>query len=186
MKYTSFDPEAKAIGRAMLGLYEVVDKDIMDPLLSKHGLSNIQPDQWYLLQTWLDVLTDISMKADKINRMLTFVDIGRKVAKNVYISEDMEQAVKELGFIEFLARYGAATYYRDHQGYVGQYTVNKINAQHLAVTLISPYPPDFWYGILYGFASRHCTSFHIQYQDISMLNAERQDEPVIIHVIVDK
>ncbi len=45
MKFTAFDSESRVIGQALLGIRAAVDKNIIEPLLIKHGLLDIQPDR---------------------------------------------------------------------------------------------------------------------------------------------
>jgi hypothetical protein len=56
MRYKSFDPDAQVVGQAMLGFRAAADQEMIEPLLEKYGLTDIQRDQWYPLQTWLDIL----------------------------------------------------------------------------------------------------------------------------------
>ncbi len=183
MIYTAFDPESKVIGQAMLGFQAAADQAIIKPLMIKHGLVNIQPDQWYPLQKWLDVLSGIDENADKIANMLTFVDIGRKVAESVYIPEEADRFAKEQGYVEFMHKFATLTFVREHQGEVGQYTTDKLNDHHIRFTIMTPYPPDVVYGVIHGFATRYAASFVVQYEDLAMRNPQR-GEPVIIHAIV--
>lgn len=185
MQYTSFDPEAKVIGQAMLGFRAVIDtKDIM-PLLLKYGLADIQPDQWYPLQKWLDVLNELSQTPDKMSTMLIFIDIGCKVANNIFLPEEVLTFIDQNGFVAFMVAFASSTYYRDHQGYVGKHQVEKISDNHFKMTLQTPYPPDFWYGLCHGLATRFCSLFVIHYEDITMHSAT-PGETVILHTIVER
>lgn len=184
MLYTSFDPEAKVIGQAMLGFSAVVEAKEMVPLLIKHGLTDVQPDQWYPLQKWLDLLTDLSQTPDKMSTMLIFIDIGSKVANNIFLPEEVLAFIRQNGFVAFMVASASATYYRDHQGYVGKHQVEKISANHFKMTLQTPYPPDFWYGLCHGLAARFCPLYVVHYEDIAMHSAA-PGETVILHTIVE-
>jgi hypothetical protein len=168
----------------MLGFRAAAEKEMIEPLLAKYGLTEIQPDQWYPLQTWLEVLSDIARQAGDYASMLTFVNIGQKVALNVRIPQELEELVKQIGIIEFMFRFGPSTYYRDHQGQVGTYTIEKINPKHIKCILNTPYPPDFWYGIISGFGRLYAPSFVAQYEDINMRHSE-SGQTIIIHLIVE-
>jgi hypothetical protein len=181
MRYISFDPEAKVIGLAMLGFRASADKGMIEPLLAKYGLTDIQPDQWYPLQPWLDILSDISEQVTDYISMLTFVNIGVKVAANIPHFDEM---AREMGIIDYLMAFGSAAYYRDHQGNVGSHVMEKVSANHVKLLVNTPYPPDFWYGIMYGITKKYCQSFIIQYEDMAMRHYA-PGETVVIHMIVE-
>jgi len=183
MKYVSFDPEAQVIGQAMLGFKAAIGKEIIEPLLKKYGLTDIQPEQWYSLQEWLNVLSDIEFNAGD-SSMLTFVDIGMGVAANVIPPAQIEQFKRE-GFVDAVVNIGGSNYRRDHRGNVGKLDIKKINDQQVTSFITSPYPPDFWYGNMYGIAKRFCSSFIVQYENLSM-RYSKPGEPVIIHTILKK
>jgi hypothetical protein len=116
--------------------------------------------------------------------MLTFVRIGRKVAQNVSLPNDALQYVKEKGFVKFMCAFGVSAYARDHRGNVGQCEAEEVSNQQVKIILTNtPYPPDFWYGICYGFAERFCSLFVVHYEDLSMRNP-KPGESVIIHIVV--
>jgi len=184
MRYKSFDPEAQVIGQAMLGFRAAAEKEMIEPLLEKYGLTDIQPDQWYPLQSWLDVLSDIAEQAGDYASMLTFVNIGQKVAANIYIPPEVEANIKEMGFVEFMKQVGVPAYFRDHKGNVGSNIAEKIDARHIKFTLNTPYPPDFWYGIFYGSARRSCEAFVVHYEDMNMRHYD-SSQSIVIHLIVE-
>ncbi len=184
MKFIAFDPESKVIGQAFLGINAAVDKRLIGPLLIKHGLLDIQPDRWYPLQKLLDVMNDIDKNPDAISNMLTFVSIGQNVAQNVYVPEEIEAFIKDKGFVEFMSVFGSPTYFRDHQGYVGEHAIEKLSDQHLRIVFNTPYPPDFFYGLFHGSATRYCPAYFVaHYQDLAMRDP-KPGESVIIHIVV--
>jgi hypothetical protein len=181
MRYQSFDPEAQVSGQSMLGFHQAIDRDILDPLLKKYELVNIQPEQWYLLQSWLNVLSDIDEQQGAYNTMLTFSDIGQKVGAGLLLPTAM---IVEIGLVEFSKRFGEQNYLDNHQGNVGSYVVEKAADNHIIFNLRTPYPPDFWYGLLYGIARRFSKSFNVQYEDIAM-RSYAADETIRIHVLIN-
>ncbi len=145
-------------------------------------MTSIQPTQWYPLQKWLDVLGDIETE-NKTSAMLTFVDIGQRVAENV-LPADAQRYVKEKGFVKFMCTFGVSAYQCDHRGNVGECYAEEVSGQEVKCILKStPYPPDFWYGICYGFAKRFCRSFVVHYEDLSMRNP-KPGEDVVIRIAV--
>jgi hypothetical protein len=180
MRYKVFDPESKVIGQAMLGFKAAADQEAILPLLEKYGLTDIQPDQWYPMQKWLDVLSDISEQMDEYSSMLSFVNVGEKVAANVSMPD---QLINEMGFIEFMYQFGSSAYFRYHQGNVGTNQMEKMSDTHLKFILATPYPPDFWYGIFYGSAKRYINhkTFVVQYEELAMRHFH-EGQIVIIHL----
>jgi hypothetical protein len=186
MRYKVFDPESKVIGQAMLGFKAAADQDLIEPLLEKAGLVDIQPDQWYPLQSWLNVLSDISEQAGEYASMLTFVNIGQKVAASIK-SPEVDGFVAEKGFIEFMISDINQQQYSlyQHRGSVGSTIYEKMNEAHLKCNINSPYPPDFWYGIIYGLAKRYLrSSFIVHYEDIAMRTYDTS-QTIVIHMITE-
>ena len=87
-------------------------------------------------------------------------------------------------FIESFYRMDPELYYHDHQGNVGTFIIEKVNKKQLRCLLHTPYPPDFWYGALYGSMKRFCPSFIVHYEDIAMRNYDTS-QTIVIHMIVE-
>lgn len=182
MRYKIFDPDSKVIGQAMLGFKAAADQDMILPLLEKFNLTDILPDQWYPLQSWLDVLSDISEQTGDYASMMTFVDIGKRVAANILVPETV---VRQMGFFQFSQQLGGENYLQNHQGDVGKVELINLDDKHMRIILNTPYPPDFWYGITYGIALKFAGSnFVVHYEDIAMRFAD-PGSTAVIHLIVE-
>lgn len=53
-------PNTEVIGQVVISFSENLESDVIAPILPKHGLDNIQPDQWYSHQAWMNLLKDLS------------------------------------------------------------------------------------------------------------------------------
>jgi hypothetical protein len=162
-KYQAFDPNTEIIGQNVLGFLECVNKDRVRPFLEKHGLTDIQPDAWYPLQTWLDVLSDMSEQAGG-GAMMDYVGIGMKIAETaVYPPE-----YAGMSFEDILMQ-SDATYQMQHRGgYVGEQSTEKVGEGRLVLRLKTPYPDDLAYGVVYGQARQFLppgTDFTIAYDE---------------------
>jgi hypothetical protein len=141
----SYDPDVEICGRAMLALLEcVIAPDIMH-LLKRHHLEKIDADQWYPLQSWLDVFQDI-IKELGFQGNLDLVAIGMKFVEKaqlpsgIHTLEDALIATND-------------TYQLNHRnGYAGEMAIIILGPGHLQVIDHTPYPEDFTYGMLYRLA----------------------------------
>jgi hypothetical protein len=179
-RYEAFDPNTEILGQAMLSFVECSNKETLIPFLGKHDLSNIQPDQWYPVQRWLDVLSDIAEQHVGMEATFDFVSVGIKTAETVvyppqFLALPFEEAM-------FLSNEG---YQMNHRGGdAGEYVVEKIARKHLRVTVRAPYPSDLTYGLLYGQARRFLppgTPFTVTY-DPDVPRPEQGGSHTIIHI----
>ncbi|MEO1442915.1 MAG: hypothetical protein AAFV33_21120, partial [Chloroflexota bacterium] len=73
---------AEIMGLGILGVFESLAKEQVDPILKTHNLSrdDIQPDGWYSLQLYYDLNKQMY---DKPGGPMTLVAIGKATAANV-------------------------------------------------------------------------------------------------------
>jgi hypothetical protein len=178
-KYTAFDPQSQVIGQSTLAFVQCVNSDEIRPFLAKHGFSQIEPDQWYPLQAWLDVLSDISTQGT--NAMFDFVSVGMKISELALLPPQMFQMPFEEAFLQF----STSGYYMNHRGNVGEVSIERVSPGHLRTTLRTPYPDDFLYGIQYGAARRfmpQAQPFTLEY-DPNLPSREQGGETTVLHLI---
>jgi hypothetical protein len=158
-QFLSFDPNVEIIGQNVLGFIECSNQDSIRPLLKQHGLTDVKPDQWYPLQLWLDILSDISNQS---GAMQDFVSIGVKIAETAVYPPQFAN----LSFEEILMQSNTTYQLQHRNGYAGEQTTEKLGDKHLLLTMKTPYPDDLAYGVVWGQA-RHFlprgTQFTIQY-----------------------
>ncbi len=149
MNLTAFDPDTEVSGQAMLALIECVVADEITPILQKHHIDrdSLKPEDWYPLQRWLDVLSDIMAQKD-FQSTLNLVDIGRTYAQTAYLPDDINSLEDALIAIN-------DTHQLNHRnGYAGEMMMIIMGPGHLQVVDHTPYPENFTYGMIYGLAHR--------------------------------
>lgn len=141
MKYQSYDPNAEINGQAILGFKNSLNRNAFSPLLEKHGLLNAEPQGWYPLQNWLDVLNDIALGQ---NRAFDFVSVGMALSDNIRLPEQRLSA-DELG--QFLVdRISGSLQGYLRGGYVGEVHAESSSSRHIVFRLRMPFPSDLMYG----------------------------------------
>lgn len=148
-RYKAFDPDSKVIGQAIIAFSECTKADKIEPLLIKHGFTNIDPNAWYSVQTWLDILNDLTTPSND-NPMFDFISVGMKVGEIIRLPPEYD----ELAFVDALIKSGGRGYYMCHQGNVGKHSISQVSDQHIQVHINCPYPDDFMFGVYYAFAHR--------------------------------
>jgi hypothetical protein len=159
--YTWHDPNVEVLGVQVLNFVGCAQNDDIAPFLSKHGLTNVRTDQWYPVQLWLKVLTDIAASQ---NGMMNLTSLGMKMADVIFVVPDYAHADYEQIIMNYDHYY--QRYHRN--GDAGQHRPLKIAEKHLMVGARVPYPDDLIYGILYGVTRRHLpseTQFVVYYDD---------------------
>ncbi|MCL4878088.1 MAG: hypothetical protein KJ064_15625 [Anaerolineae bacterium] len=144
------DPQAEVIGQNVLALVQSLYARNLDPILEKHGLDRIDPQQWYPLQKLLDVLRDLAIRD---SCPTNFVALGTALTETA--------RVPELNELDEVFMFFDDAYQRQHRnGDVGERYVEKVGKNHLKITLDVPYPDDLEYGAAYGLARRFIQPGH--------------------------
>ena len=163
--YRTFSPDHEVMGRALLPFIKSINHDHIQPFLEKHNLTDVEPDNWYPLQAWLDVLSDIANAAAG-QAMLDFVSIGIKMFEFIPLPpEILAKPYEEVIFMHDDMYKGT-----NRATDVGGYTIEKLGDKHLKITVRVPYPDDFVYGSLYGEAKKFMpeeTDFLLRYSEPS-------------------
>ncbi|NDJ76877.1 MAG: hypothetical protein GYB65_11515 [Chloroflexi bacterium] len=176
-KYEAFDPQSEILGQTLFALFLCAHHDILRPSAKKHGLVNIEPEQWYPLSALMAVFNDL---ANGKTANVDFVSFGLTVA------EVTPTAVERgtVPFEEALLRFATTSYQMVHRGEVGEQIVEKVGERHLKIISRTPYPDDFWIGLYYGIARQSLppgSQLSLQFDE----TIPRQDEGgdvTVIHV----
>lgn len=169
-------------GSTTLSFVDNIGSTTFQPLVEKHGLSNINTDQWYPVQTVFDLFNDIV----KESGTQPFVAMGMKIAEQSEFPEEM--LGHELSLVEVLEGW-QAHYEANHRGadFPPVETV-KVSDQHFQLVLRPDhiYPFDLVYGMVYGFCKLLLpqeTDFNVAYEDghNPYLN-HTADTPIIVNV----
>lgn len=149
MRYQAFDPQAEVRGAIILSLIDCVQEEEIAPFLQKHGLLSIDPEGWYPMQSWLDLLSDIR-SASAENALFDFVCIGMKVSERVKLPPGFER----LSYEELVMNRNQIYQAQHRGGDIGGYSVEKAEDNHIAIAAKTPYPDDLIYGVMCGEAQR--------------------------------
>ena len=146
VQYKAFDDNVKVNGETVLSVVEgmgVFKKTALD-ILSKNGISNPQPGQWYSQQEWLNAFKTIS---DKIGNA-TLYSIGKKIPRNAKFPPEISTVSKALESIDI-------AYHMNHRGGdIGCYRYKKISNRSAKIICNNPHPCDFDQGIIEAMVER--------------------------------
>jgi hypothetical protein len=175
--YTSLDPNVEVIGQNMLSFIQNIQAEAIQPVLEKHGLLNVQPDTWYRLQDWLDVLSDLSTQS---GAMFNMVAIGTAISETALIPPE----VAAMSLEQFLFIVDNVYQMQHRNGDPGHIQTEQVADKHIKLTVRVPYPDDLEYGTTYGFVRRFLpkgTNFMVEY-DPDTPRREQGGDATIIHV----
>jgi hypothetical protein len=149
-RYTAFDPATEFNGTNVMAFVTNMQHEDIAEILERHGLTKIDPDQWYPLQKVLDVMSDIADRAENVSA--NFVSLG--MAATLHGIETLPAEVKALPLMDFLMLYGKIYPTRFRNGDPGTITATKVDDTHMVIDARIPMPDDTLYGVFYGLA-RH-------------------------------
>jgi len=177
-EYYAFGPDAEVLGQAMLAFVNSTQSDTIHPLLDYHNLTDVQPDDWYPQQVWLDVFSDLSNSG---NAMFDFVSVGMQIVHTANFSEN----VRALPFGDIIMELVAIMNGFNRGEDAGYITCKQIGLNHVRIVACVPYPDDFLYGVFYGAAQEFLptsSNFAVQYDGTEPCR-ERGGEATVIHII---
>lgn len=170
-EYIAFDLNVEVNGQTILSTLDGVG-DTVQPILKKHRLSNLQPDEWYPQQAWLDVLKEVHD-----GNFLNLVGIGMKIPENAKFPPEINSIDSALKLLD-------TAYHMNHRnGEIGHYRYQPVGDHAIDVICENPYPSDFDYGIIYGLVKRFRpdgTHFKVVRQDTPC--RLKGDDQCIYHV----
>ncbi|MBI1258821.1 MAG: hypothetical protein GC204_15230 [Chloroflexi bacterium] len=161
MRTLTCSPTVETLGAPMLSFIENMEAETIYPYLEQYGLTQIAPNQWYPLQTWLNVLNDM---AQGTNLTSNLVAIGLEIIGNVVMPPELERA----SFPTVLNQWDAIYQMQHRGGDIGHVVVDKVSETHFKTTHNLPYPDDMIYGVGYGMARRYLprgTQFKVYYDE---------------------
>lgn len=179
MRHLTCDPDAEVLGRTILLLLRGLNTARLYPLLEKHSLLDIQPEEWYSCRDWLGFINELAETAG-FTGIGSLVAIGLKIAEYQIVPPELENA--SLG--QMLEMWDKV-YQMNHRGDVGTIETVKISDTHYKCIHKNVYPDDLHYGVAYGMARRYLppgTEFTVKY-DEDILAMDRGGDQTIIHVM---
>lgn len=183
-RYTSFEPNVELNGKSALAFLTNLMHDDMAPILAKHGLAQISPDEWYPIQSVLNLLSEI---ADHLDSTSSFVSIGIAAANQGIAA--LPPAIQNMPLADFFVQYEKIYQTRHRGGDSGYMLVEQPNEHHIVIHACNPYPDDLNYGVIYGY-TRHFLNkagkgFVLRY-DESLPRREDGAHETVLHIIIDQ
>lgn len=183
-RYTSFEPTVELNGKTALAFLTNLMHDDMLPILDKYGLAHISPDEWYPIQSVLNVLSEIAQQLDSTS---SFVSIGIAAANHGI--QTLPPAAQDMPVATFFEQYEKIYQTRHRGGDSGYMQVEQRSDHHIIIRAHNPYPDDLNYGVIYGY-TRHFLNkagkgFVLKY-DESAPRREQGGHETILHIVIDQ
>jgi len=158
--WRTFSDDHEIPGKILFELRDAVGADQILPFFEKHGMTNIDPNKWYPMQTMLNIYKDMSEA--KSGTMFDFVSIGMQEATQAIVPPEFAA----MPLLQILQGVGEVFKLNNRGTDFGSISIETLSDTHIKVTLRAVTPDDVWYGIFYGFVRRFApqgTSFTVRY-----------------------
>lgn len=146
--YVAGSPQAEVIGQTMLSFADNLAADVIQPILDRHGLSEIDPDKWYSHQEWMDILKEMEETLEG-GASSAFVAFGRRVVENAVMPPQIKTIPDALNALHAI-HHANLRNVPEEEGYGIEVKGDK----HYIVLHNTPNPDDAIYGFLWGMAAR--------------------------------
>jgi hypothetical protein len=145
-QFIAFAPDVEVNGTTVLSIMAGMGESAR-PILAAHGFEDVQLDQWYSQQAWLDTFKEIAQLPTK---MCDLVSIGMEIPQNAIFPPGIDSIESALMSID-------VAYHMNHRGgEIGNYHASVVSDHQVDLVCRNPYPCDFDYGIIYGMSRRFC------------------------------
>jgi hypothetical protein len=171
------DPGMEISGNLAISLLVNLQAEDFEPFLRKYGFADVQPDQWYSYQDFLNIFRDVS---EQPGAMFDFVAVGMAAVDRY----DLPPHVARMGLEEFFLTVMPTMINRQYRnGSPSQLSVEKVGEKHLLIKTTSAYPDDTAYGFMYGLARRFAngTPFTLEY-DRGHTRRDQGGETTLLHL----
>lgn len=176
MRQLTCDPNVEVIGQVQLAFIDNLQRDEVLPILEKHQLTDIDPNQWYSAQGWLNVLNEL----DSVD----YVAIGLQTAQHVVLPPGAEN----LTYLEIMTKWDEIYQLQHRGGDIGGLKVEEVTPTHYRAEWNIIYPDDMAYGVAFGFARRFLptgTAFTLKY-DPDFTRVDDGGEKTVLHIHLDE
>lgn len=142
-QFLAFNPNVEVSGAAIRAIVEVMgDRSLR--VLARHGLTGVDPDQWYPQQAWLDAFSELAQ--GDFSATLDLVSIGMRIPEVAVWPTGIKTVEDALYSID-------EAYQLAHRhGEIGSYRVRMVSQGEAELVCENPYPCDFDYGVIYSTA----------------------------------
>lgn len=169
---------AYVFGRVLAMYLSAIRQDEIRPYLEKYNLTDVQDNEWYPMQTSMQVFYDIEDDPFSTSNLVSWgILIGQLTS---------EAGGTLLPYLEFIANI-SQVYHNLHQGEVGDVVSIIHSPQHVEIISTTPYPDDLEYGIFYGQLKRLLPkgqSFVLSYDEAEARRAHGGSRTVF-HVTIE-
>ena len=145
-QFVAGTPEALVIGQTVKAFAENLEAEIIEPLLPKYGLDNLDPEKWYPHQAWMNVLRDVSELPGGNNAL---VALGKKVVETALMPPEIDSIPKVLHALHAIHHLNLRNVPEDEG-----YTIEEVSERLYRVVHNTPNPKDAIYGFIWGLAQR--------------------------------
>ena len=147
-QFIAFDPKVEVNAETVLSIVDAMKgfETLAKQILSKNGIDDPKPGQWFKQQAWLDSFKEISAKLGAS----TLFNIGKAIPENAKFPPDIDSLQKGLSLID-------VAYHMNHRnGEIGYYKLVSYDEQGKVATMEckNPYPSHFDKGIISTFARK--------------------------------
>lgn len=178
-EYKVFHPDTEILGQTLIDYRNAIEGDKFVPYFTKHGLVDIDPARWYPVQPFLDALSEMSSGSDG-SIMLDLVSLGMRMVQSAVFPPEVDHLPLEdvLGLM-------SAAYHLNMRGTdIGEIQVTHLGPRHTLTTNRTPFPDDFWYGVIYGYMRRFApkgTTYIVKF-DPDIKRRSQGGERTLIHI----
>lgn len=141
-------PEAEVTGAAMIAFAENLEADAIQPTLKKFNLKQIDPDEWYPHQLWMDILKDVEDRLGDAAQT-TLTAFGRQVVESAVMPPEI-QTIPDVLHALHAIHHANLRNIPQEEGYF----VEARGEKHYVVYHNTPNPELAIYGFLWGLAGR--------------------------------
>lgn len=152
VEFEAFEAGVEVNGRSVLAVVDGLGhfKDKAVAILAAHGISQLDAEEWYSQQSWLNAFREI---AEKLGPHALY-SIGAKIPENAQFPPSLDSLEKALASIDM-------AYHLNHRGgEIGTYELHKWSDGSLHFCCHNPYPCEFDRGIIEGVARKFGPADH--------------------------
>lgn len=162
-------PDAEIRGAQLIAIRHAIGP-VAEAYFTKSGLSDIRPDEWYSMTTYLNVIYDIVEHEEAV--MANLVSIGMKTVEHAHLPPEVDTLEKGLHAMQM----GWKMNTRNADTVI--WSAQKVDENTFICSNSSPFPADQEYGILYGFARKFVGNqrFSVAYENLNARDRENHEE----------
>jgi hypothetical protein len=144
MEFKAFSEDVQVIGGGIISFINAFSqKDLALKILSKHGIDNVQSEEWYSQQSYFDAMKEL----EEIIGSLMLTKVGLKIVDNV----KLQGADNIFDFFNNVD----ASYKMNNKGDTkSYYKLTEKGENYLILETNNPYPDSFDHGLYEGFAKK--------------------------------